>query len=423
MPPIIKINESAPPVIAERYKIIREISSSFMAWAYEAIDLKKRHRRVFLKYYKSPVSKQSWYTEYIRYVKAINKRLRESEAASNCVIGTELFEANPRPNTGCKELFLFQAFDFIEGGYDLRGKMQEGIDARDRITMAKLFLQAMSTIHAAGIVHCDLKPENVQMLELKDPTVQLKWAPRIIDMDRSIIDGHEPPWRKTDEKNGYVGTPNYKSPEHLRGQTPTKGSDVFTVGIILGELLCGRHPFSDHIHKEDAYREAALHGHYKKMRPEASLRGRSEDIKRFCVLLNRCLHPDAEKRPTCTQLHQALLAADKAPTSVLLRLTGDRGECMVRISMPFGKYSLRKIDTAAERFSTSGEQFSLEYDQSRRQWFVLPPAKTPRNPTALNGHYLRVKTKLSHGDIISLKSKTSGQQAMLLKVSLIAQYD
>ncbi len=94
--------------------------------------------------------------------------------------------------------------------------------------------EGLATAHAAGVVHRDVKPENVMVTP--DGCVK-------------ILDFGLAKSRFGDLTNGTIwpghaaGTPRYMSPEHFQGPAITAASDVFALGIILYELATGRHPF------------------------------------------------------------------------------------------------------------------------------------------------------------------------------------
>ena len=76
---------------------------------------------------------------------------------------------------------------------------------------------------------------------IKDPSIGAGYQLKLIDMDFSLLADRRAPWHGY---QGYVGTDNYRSPEHLtRGAVPVLASDVFTCGLILYELLAGVHPY------------------------------------------------------------------------------------------------------------------------------------------------------------------------------------
>jgi len=456
------------------YEIRSILNEGNMAWSLEALN-QNTSERTFLKYYLSPTPTVSWYDAYIEYLGELNERLNSSSAAQYCVLCRDLFEANPKPSM-CKDSFLYQAYEFIEEGQDLKDLLEEGNPSwEQRKGIAKIFLAAMKKIHETRIVHCDLKPENIQLVPKKDTALGL--IPRMIDMDRSIMEDKQAPWTQGENKEGYVGTPGYLSPEHLRGETPICASDVFTIGIILCELLCGNHPFGHVIADADQYKETVLAGDQwsKPVMLIETLGDTPGNAEQFAGMLESCLSPNAADRPTCADLHKALLQLDTpnsaeaaaapapaatapapapatppapapiaptpapAPTPVapapaptpapiapkpaaitpapcrVLCLTGDKGSLRVRLSMNMGKGGLSNA-SGDGRFCEH-EQFRVE--RAADGWYACPCAsgKTPKNMTMLNGVELTARVPLHDGDTLCLQGRSSGKQAMKLAVS------
>jgi len=454
------------------YEIRSILNQGNMAWSLEALN-QNTGEKAFLKYYLSPTPTVSWYNDYIDYLVELNQRLEDSSANQYCVLCRDLFEANPSPSMS-RYCYLFQAYEFIDEGQDLKNLLEKGNPTwEQRKGIAKVFLTAMKKIHGVGIVHCDLKPENVQLVPREDTALGL--IPRMIDMDRSIMEDSPAPWTQGENREGYVGTPGYRSPEHLRGETPTCASDVFTIGIILCELLCGIHPFVHVIEDEDAYKKAVLAGGRLSM--PVMLIGALGDTpghaEQFAPLLERCLSPHAGERPTCAELHRALLQLDtpdsesfepaagsapvpafapasapaypaptpttappmSAPESApvpspalstpppapppaprgVLCLTGDKGCLRVRLSMNMGKGGLSNASSDG-RFCEH-EQFRVE--RTKEGWYAspCPSGKMPRNMTMLNGVELTERLPLHEGDTLCLQGRVSGKQAMKLTIS------
>lgn len=430
-----------------QYEILRILNQGNMAWSLEAADVSHARRRTFLKYYLSPTPKVDWYPAYIDYVGEINKRLESSNAAQYCVLCQDLFTANPKPGK-CPDEYLFQSFEFIDSGCDLRGLMDErDLPWDKRRSIAKVFLVSMKNIHAAGVVHCDLKPENVQMVPREGTRLGL--IPRMIDMDRSILADKDAPWRSGRNPEGYTGTPGYLSPEHLSGKTPRTASDCFTVGLILAELLCGVAPFGSYsAESPEAYKRAVLSGgKFERLSLLGPLGDSAGNAAQFAAMIESCFSLDMDARPSCTDLHKALLELDRnAPSSsgmpsaplvpsepsapsappppplppppppppVALVLAGDAGSRTFRIPQGVGSMVLSGAVSNARVFAK--EQFRIERDESG--WYAIPAPGTP-NLTAVNGEELSGRRKLSEGDEISAMGRTSRKTASPLKVSFV----
>lgn len=100
--------------------------------------------------------------------------------------------------------------------------------AVEKIRFLIEILQALTYVHHQGILHRDLKPDNV----LVNVAGQLK----VLDFGVALTQPQE-------DTDNFVGTPAYIAPEVWRGDTPTAASDLFAVGVIAYELFAGTHPF------------------------------------------------------------------------------------------------------------------------------------------------------------------------------------
>jgi tetratricopeptide (TPR) repeat protein len=126
----------------------------------------------------------------------------------------------------------FITMDFVEG-QDLRALLHEkGKLAPDQA--ARIMLQicrALEAAHAEGVIHRDLKPQNI-MLDANG---------RVYVMDFGIArSAYLPGMTQT---GALIGTPEYMSPEQGRGEKLTERSDLFSLGIIFYELLTGKSPY------------------------------------------------------------------------------------------------------------------------------------------------------------------------------------
>ncbi|KAF1319070.1 Serine/threonine protein kinase, partial [Globisporangium splendens] len=123
-----------------------------------------------------------------------------------------------------------------------RHKLSE-VDAQ---ILIKNLCRSLAALHALGIVHCDLKLENILLTDVSNA--------RIIDFggafDLAWITDNLAKFQPRHRHHRMVGTPGYIAPERIQNvdTPPSPAADVFSLGIILFQLLTGRQPFARHRH-------------------------------------------------------------------------------------------------------------------------------------------------------------------------------
>ena len=127
-------------------------------------------------------------------------------------------------------------------GDTLRTVVERGLPLDRTLAIARQMLEALGAAHRVGVIHRDLKPENVMVRV--DGYVKVldfglaKWLPN------SRGDRDQPPANRELSRTGQiVGTLAYMSPEQIQGDVVDSRSDLFAFGIILHEMLTGRHPW------------------------------------------------------------------------------------------------------------------------------------------------------------------------------------
>ncbi len=127
------------------------------------------------------------------------------------------------------------AMEFVAGQSLDRFLADRQLPLRQRVDLLRRIAEAVEQAHAHGIVHRDLKPGNV----LIDP----EGRPRVADfgLAKEVRDGS----RSLTRSGAILGTPQYMSPEQADGDGAHMGppSDVFSLGVMLYEILSGRRPF------------------------------------------------------------------------------------------------------------------------------------------------------------------------------------
>ena len=239
VPPADESMASAGDVVGP-YRLIREIASGGMGsvWVAERLDGALR-RQVALK-----LPRLAWdegLAERMGRERDIAARLAHPHIARLYDAGVD---ERGRP---------FLAFELIEGVRIDAWCTQHELSVRARLKLFLQVAQAVAYAHARLVVHRDLKPSNV--LVTADGAVHLLdfGIAKLLRESRSDETG-------LTQLLGQAMTPHYASPEQLRGEAVTVASDVYSLGVMLYELLTGQRPHDPKRASIAALEEAILQG-------------------------------------------------------------------------------------------------------------------------------------------------------------------
>lgn len=154
---------------------------------------------------------------------------------------------------------LFMVTEFIDGE-TLDAIAKHGkIAVADSVRIADQICQSLHEAHGLGIIHRDLKPQNVMRQRIAD-----EWIVKVLDFGIAKLGETG----TLTAANSVLGTPQYMSPEQARGEIVDPRSDLYSLGVLLYELVAGKPPFQGgtvssllyrHIHEAPAWlSEAAL---------------------------------------------------------------------------------------------------------------------------------------------------------------------
>ena len=131
----------------------------------------------------------------------------------------------------------FIATEFIDG-ITLRQRLSDStMNTNEAIDVALQIAYALAEAHAAGIIHRDIKPENVMVR--RDGIV------KVLDFGLAKLNASPEGLQSFQTEAGKVmGTPSYMSPEQIRGMAVDTRSDIFSLGVVLYEMVAGRVPFA-----------------------------------------------------------------------------------------------------------------------------------------------------------------------------------
>lgn len=128
----------------------------------------------------------------------------------------------------------FLVMEYVEGE-TLRARLGKPLATEELFRLAEQCLAGLAAAHVCGILHCDLKPENIMIT----PAGLVK----ILDFGFARRAAFQETRDSLDLSSAVGGTLAYMAPEVLMGQTPRACADIFSLGVILYEALTGSHPF------------------------------------------------------------------------------------------------------------------------------------------------------------------------------------
>ncbi len=136
-----------------------------------------------------------------------------------------------------REGLLFIAMEYLHGR-SLRTEIERAgrMPAARALQIVAQISASLSEAHSQGIIHRDIKPDNVFLVDLKGATDMVK----VLDFSVAKLDA---PDAQLTRAGVVFGTPAYMSPEQGRGIPLGPTSDIYAVGIVLYEMLMGRPPF------------------------------------------------------------------------------------------------------------------------------------------------------------------------------------
>ncbi|MES2361237.1 MAG: protein kinase [Pseudomonadota bacterium] len=136
---------------------------------------------------------------------------------------------------GFTDEHAYIAMEYFERG-DLRRLFGPEMTQQRALTVIREIAQALQAIHASGIVHRDIKPENI-MLRVDGSTALADFG-----IAKSMLKSESLGLTQT-RHGDVVGTPYYLSPEQAGGKVTTTQSDLYSLGVMMFEMLAGQRPF------------------------------------------------------------------------------------------------------------------------------------------------------------------------------------
>lgn len=292
-----------------RYEIVRPVGAGAMGEVYLAED-PQIGRQLAIKTVRVEEGRAHEIEERKR------RLLREARAAGRLLHPNivALFDA------GEDQEVLYLAFEWVDGS-DLSTRVAAGppLSLGEALAVVRQTAEALDYAHRQGVVHRDIKPSNVMITRQGQVKVADFGIAKVADQTSDLT-----------MTGSVVGSPHYLSPEQIRGEALDGRSDIFSLGVLLYEILCHRRPFEGETLTTLVYQ--ILH-----QEPTSPTLARADLGPRVEALVRRMLHKDRDQRfataadvarevAACErELAPAQLAAAAAPEGENLEATRRMG--------------------------------------------------------------------------------------------------
>ncbi|HEX2642751.1 MAG TPA: serine/threonine-protein kinase, partial [Thermoanaerobaculia bacterium] len=251
-PPRRRFGEAAfvpGEVIAGRYEVVRFIARGGMGEVYEVEDRELRER-VALKTVRSEVARDTIAIERFKREIQLARKVTHPNVCRIFDVAHHRFEGPAGGWTGGEgESLIFLTMELLPGETLADRIRRDGKMAPEAaLPIVRQVAEALHAAHQAGVVHRDLKPGNVLLIEGRGGPAAAG-TPRAVVTDFGLArleggaesGGGMPALTMTSA--GVIGTPAYLAPEQVDGTEITAAVDIYSLGIVLYEMLTGTVPF------------------------------------------------------------------------------------------------------------------------------------------------------------------------------------
>jgi len=291
--------------IAGKYRVRRILGEGGMAVVYAAVDT-TCDRQVAIKVLRPRVAaRRALSSAHVQREAATVVKLHERTPHVAEVLTAGITEDEHRlPYYVMERLFGTS----LRAGIDDRSAQKHPFEILEVTSTAIEIATALTHAHQMGIVHRDVKPENVFLAEQRDSAYLVK----LLDFGISALVDDEP---GASHPRVFSGSRQYASPEQLEGHGTTPASDVYSLGLILYEMLTLDLPH-DRRNRALSVEKTALN--VLQMSLGDLRRPRADIPPRLEALLENCLESEPELRPTALQVASRLRDVNRAFENSLL---------------------------------------------------------------------------------------------------------
>jgi serine/threonine protein kinase/Tfp pilus assembly protein PilF len=251
-------------VLSDRYEIIEEIGKGGMSRVYKALD-REIDEKIALKLIRPEIASNKTLIQRFQNELKMARKISHKNVCRMLDIGKD---------GGSR----FITMEYISGE-DLKKSIRRmgPLTIRKTISVSKQVCHGLSEAHRLGVIHRDLKPHNIM--------IDREGSVRIMDFGIALSQET----KGITDPNIMIGTPQYLSPEQVEGKKADKRSDIYSLGVIMFEMVTGQVPF-------DGETTLSIAVKHKTEIPRDPREFNVQVSEELSQLILRCLEKDPDKR-------------------------------------------------------------------------------------------------------------------------------
>jgi serine/threonine protein kinase/tetratricopeptide (TPR) repeat protein len=297
-------------LISGRFEILRFIGQGGMGQVYEAFD-RELKERVALKAIRKEISSDPRMLSRFRREALLTRRITHPNVCRTF----DIYRYSSTADDGTNSDITFLTMELLEGETlaDLL-RRQRRLTATEALPLVLQMIEGLGAAHNVSIVHRDFKPPNVLLVPSSIPSSN---GLRVVVTDFGLARAFSPQGQISAEQAatsltgnlGFMGTPVYMAPEQFERGEATVATDIYTLGLVMYEMVTGARPFADDIPSAEAVKRV------KQAAPSAKILAPDLDPA-WEAAICRCLEGEPKDRfENVAQVAESIANVEREPST------------------------------------------------------------------------------------------------------------